>query len=1132
MRYSKLVPLGTRQRRVLLGSGLLLVGIIILWLACPIWFPWLLRPLASAFGVHYNHYAREGFSSFAFSEVRFTSRSESIAAGKVEALLPTTWLWRIAFGEPSGPHPFLTVDEWSYSPIPSTNQVTATATDSSIRDVQAAMKVLSRWVPNATLSNGKVQVGGRQFALPIVSWAAPRLDARLVWPSPESTVLLSGDFREPSATLHIESASLHLASTIHITNTISGTELHSSNNWWSNQVELQAHFARSGQLPETASFKIADLHVPAELLGVPAYQTIAGSASGTWTKGAFTSSMDATASTTVRTGLPPVRLQLQARGNTNSATLTTARISSSWIQADISRPLAISFKDTILRQPVTLNVTADLDRQDWFPVHGTLQGTAEFEPTTAKLPQVRFSLSGSDIGNEQLTATALRLQGNFDWPWLALSEAQADFDDGSSASLSGRLDVEKKISSGAQLKFGGGLARHWLPPNYSFKSLSLGAHFEGPLTNLVHDGQLEITEVAVPGLKPAHLQGKWNGRQLSLDHFTVQAGIGNSSIQTEGALNIASKAITLRLEKLALFSNQQSVLELFHPSSVSITRASAGSGWQLDVSQIEWSGLSGKIQIQGFVQWPAEGTVQLSIDKVTSAMAADCLEKPLPDVQIDNLFAKVGWTNTPMSFEIKSSITMSDSAATIAGGRSTSEAQPLKPVEARGSSLPLKAKLELSGDENGINISNLLVLSRTSNVVEMHGFLPLALAPFTPTNFLRFESNKPISVVASAAPHAFFWNELAAVSGVVLSQPDLQLNLSGTWEAPSGAIILGARELRSRSAATNLPAIDDVRMELRLNPQEAELTKGHFLVQGQPVTLTGQVPLGPDFWRKLSEKKPPDWKKASARLQIADAALKAFEPLFPTILAPDGLLDLDLSLSPGGKFSGEMRLQNARTRPLGELGPVRHIDVDLQILDRTVRLKSATAEISASAIKLSGQGDLSGSQWLHGELPPFTLTVYGTNVPLVRQAEAVVRSDFQLAINKTNGAPPIIAGLARLRDSFFLADLTALIPGKVASPTRRPPYFSIEDPFVADWRLAVSVQGTRFLKVRTPLFNGEVSANLKMQGTLKDPIALGDLRIDSGAVRFPFGSLEVQQGLVTLTSQDPYHPQLSVSAAS
>src|SRR5204863_9216515 len=39
-------------------------------------------------------------------------------------------------------------------------------------------------------------------------------------------------------------------------------------------------------------------------------------------------------------------------------------------------------------------------------------------------------------------------------------------------------------------------------------------------------------------------------------------------------------------------------------------------------------------------------------------------------------------------------------------------------------------------------------------------------------------------------------------------------------------------------------------------------------------------------------------------------------------------------------------------------------------------------------------------------------------------------------------------------------------------------------------------------------------------------------KIDAGLVRFPFANLQVQQGMVTLSSQNPYHPQLLVRAAS
>jgi translocation and assembly module TamB len=80
--------------------------------------------------------------------------------------------------------------------------------------------------------------------------------------------------------------------------------------------------------------------------------------------------------------------------------------------------------------------------------------------------------------------------------------------------------------------------------------------------------------------------------------------------------------------------------------------------------------------------------------------------------------------------------------------------------------------------------------------------------------------------------------------------------------------------------------------------------------------------------------------------------------------------------------------------------------------------------------------------------------------------------------------------------------------------------------------LDVRVTGSRWLRVRSTLFNGEVSANLRILGTLAEPFALGDARIDSGTVRFPFATLKVQQGFVTLGSQDPYHPQLQVTASS
>src|SRR5204863_10034342 len=128
--------------------------------------------------------------------------------------------------------------------------------------------------------------------------------------------------------------------------------------------------------------------------------------------------------------------------------------------------------------------------------------------------------------------------------------------------------------------------------------------------------------------------------------------------------------------------------------------------------------------------------------------------------------------------------------------------------------------------------------------------------------------------------------------------------------------------------------------------------------------------------------------------------------------------------------------------------------------------------------------------------------------------------------------PAVVSGEERLQDSFYLRDVRDVVPGKVASPSRRPPYFCLDDEPFADWRLSVHVAGEKAVRVRSTLFNGQITPNLRIQGTLREPIALGDLKVDNGLVRFPFADFQVQQGLVTLSSDNPFQPALLVSAGS
>ncbi|HYG36524.1 MAG TPA: translocation/assembly module TamB domain-containing protein, partial [Clostridia bacterium] len=507
-----------------------------------------------------------------------------------------------------------------------------------------------------------------------------------------------------------------------------------------------------------------------------------------------------------------------------------------------------------------------------------------------------------------------------------------------------------------------------------------------------------------------------------------------------------------------------------------------------------------------------------------------------PQVEIQRLKASGDWTNGPVNFDVELSggMVVRHSADVLARQPAENKTQTNQPPGAMQASLletPMRAQMRLSGNGDGVTLSNLVVTVRNAAVAKAQGFLPVTVVPEMGTNLIRMEADKPLALVATAQAGPFLRDRLAR-AGVSLQDPELSVRVNGTWQAPQGEAQLRVRQVHLTQTSREVPALTELQVKVVLDEERARLAEGQILVQGQLVSLTGELPLGKNFWANWDGKTLPDWRRASARLRVENAEIAAFEPIFPKLLAPQGELLVDVSLSPGLRLDGGLRLQNARTRPLANTGPIRDISANIQLSGHTIRLERASADLSGAKVVMTGQADLSDTNWLQGAIPPFRLTLRGNNVPLARQPEFIIRSDLDLAVTKTNGAPALVSGAAHLRDSYYLSDLTALVPGKVQTPRARPPYFSIDDPLLADWRLALTVDGVRFLKVRSPLFNGEVSANLRLQGTLKDPVALGDLRVDSGTLRFPFASLQVQQGLITLTSQDPYRPQLLVSAAS
>jgi len=1103
-----------RKRRILLALGFLLTGLILFIMAAPIWFPWILRPLARQYGANYATYQRKGYARFVLNAVTFTNRTTEFRAARLEAFVPAVWLWHRCTAAES--QSYLQATDWRLidnSRKAGGRNKFSSSVYTNFQEFETVVATIRKWAPGAAFTNGAIETSGQIVEVSSATWAGGTFTANLLLPQHRQSGTVTAKFEEATPReIHFTSSSLDLDSTVHISEDAAGLQIQSTHRWLSNRIEASARFGREGLLPDTAAVQADAFAIPAQRLHLAHYEDLKGSASLTWQNSQFALNITAAARPTKPGPLPPVNLDLRAVGDATSAQIDAAHIRAPWLGVELASPVKVQFASPYLLNASALKISADLSQQTWFPAEGHLEGRASFEPANAKFPTVSFALSGSGIAVSNLQTRVLKVSGNFLWPWLELTNARVEFADGALAQVSGNLDAVEQVVRDGRLHFQGCLGRDWLPPGYSYENAVVSASFEGPLRALSHTGQLQLDEFTSPKLKALRLEAQWQGQHLHLQQSRIQVAAGKSALDFQGAIQAGGRENSFHVTALTLRKEGQQVLELASPFRLSfqpISRSTnAAGGWTLNVEPFHWIGDGREIHLETDLAWPQRGRLDGSIKAIDLALLEDFVQLTTPPIALQQMKLSAAWTNSPLDVHLEL----------------VAEAVPTE-------GLPLTVNLKLNGARDGFAVDKLAVFSQTQLVAEATGLLPLSIRPGETADLIQFHQTQPLKLAVTMQPTAFFWDELAKWSALRLQKPDLRMNLGGTWSSPQGQILLQAERIEFPRAQRQLPSVDNLELALGLDRNSARLTNFQFFVQGQLVSLTGTVPLENEFWQLGRWTPLPDWQKATARLQIKNAQLAPFASFLPKLLNAQGELNADIAVMPGARLDGELALAGLRTRPLEPIGPIGDITGRLRFMGHTARLETFTAAVAGQLVTAEGYLELPIQAWRKDDTwPPFEVKIRGANIPLARTPELILRADLNVAITNAPGATPLISGAIRLRDGYYLSDLKDLVPGKMATPSRRPPYFSFEEDPFASWRLNLVVQGDDFLKVRSPLFRGEVSAHLTLGGTLKDPIALGEVKTDSGRVSFPFASLQVNQGLVTLTSENPYRPQLFLTA--
>lgn len=1104
-----------RKRRRLkwwLGLGVLfLLGIAVLALTYAHWLPYAARPLAERFGMGFAGYERLEDGRFRLTDLTQTNRLFDLRISRVEGFLPH--VWRSKIRGTNQPANFLEVNGWrllfherAKDSAPSGRK------DRSVfamwKRTEDWLAKARAWVPKATLLNGIIEHRGKEYALSVVTWDRGVVDGSGVWPISAVPVEIKGKLTgEPPYQVSYAMHPLDLRARLRLFETNNLLRAQLAGFYKENRADLTADFGTNGLFPLTATLQAPDFKLPAELLKLEKYSEVTGSLTGNWRSNQYTLELKAHVEPLASSeDLAPADMDLAMLGDTHRVRVERAVSTIPGLQLTISDPLELSYRGEMLSERSEIQIAAELEKIPKLKLNGRVEGKILLEKG-GRLPTATLRASGTNLSGLGVRAEFFMAEGRLAWPRLESFAADVRLSSNTKVAIQGSANLQTRTLGETLFQAEGPMLTSLAPAGVGFDNIKVSATAAGGLTNLHHSGQFEVREFVAPRIQPLTVEASWKAQHFTFDKLALRARAGPTEVFIDGSRYAGGGRTNFIVRELALAKGDQTYLALTEPAKVTLTTNSARPGVQWQIDPLVLKGTNRQLRISGGMVWPSVALVDLRATNINPGLFQYFVRRSLRGLDLEELNIAAGWSNGPVT-------------GSIAGKFSV----------AQESFERLRAAVDVRLETNGLTLNQASISNPGSEIFRARGLLPLSVHPFG-TNRLRLSMRDEIVFEGEAAPNETFWSTVASLTGVRASNTALRLRVRGTTRNPTGDFHLKGASLGYLSTNRSFPAIGPFEGSVVLNEQLLSIPQLSFGVENQPVNLTGKMKLGENFWTQRREEIFAYMlDHAELHVDAPELKLEAFAGFLPKNLRAQGSMVVDASILPGRKLDGRISVRDVETRPIPRIGVVQDVRAELLLRDREVQFENLSGVIGGETLSLGGTLDISEESFSKG-YPDLDFSIQGYNVPLARNPDVILRSDLDLRVRNGTNRIPVITGAVTLRDSFLLSDIAKLVPGRVARPERRPPYFTLPQDPIDEWRLDVRVRGENFMRVRSPFFQGVVSANLHVTGDLEEPMALGEAAITSGRVVFPFATLEVKQALVSLTIENPYLPHVFMVAA-
>ena len=1111
-----------RVRRALLWAGA--TGVVAL-VALPVWLPWLIPGVARAFGLACAGAGSAGYWRVQVREARWEAAAVVVTAREVEVLQPVGYVLERCFPGllTSTNTPGVRLADWVLEVRPDETPTPEEAAGPQsvvevLEQVEAALEPLRAHLPATRAVRGRVVMPGTEVTVPEVVWERGEVRAEVVWAMPMGEGPLrfhvQTDLSVPARwRLGVQTEAGTAEVRMDREEVTEGWSLAGTLAAFENRVEFSGRFARDGWLPSVAKLEWKEVHWPTALVAKPdALERVEGGLSVDWRDERARLSARFAAVHTWLPGLASGRaeLEVEAEGDLEKARVARLAITGDPLTVRLRDPVVIRYED--LPGWPAFGVGLELELSPLAPerLAGAVTGQFDVASGTGAMPRVDGRLEGQNVRALGEPVEHFELSGLLDGRILNLQTARVEWA-GLRLGATGSADLE--AGEVRELTWTStGLPAIAQTGAVVVEGLEGEGRLTGLLTNLTHATTLFASAVRVPGLHPIAMRLQADGTGSEQGTLAAELKAGAVELRLTGAAAWGGEVAPggkVELTGLSWQRNGQERGRLEAPAEIRVSPVSAAgadaTAWRAQLSALRLRGSETDLGLAGEVEWPGRGRFDLDLARVPLADVAEWVEALPTWLEAVSVEARGGWTNGPL--------------AAHAAGRATLRFEGAEPVEIASN---------LGAGDDGVALVAEVRRGGGEAVARTAGRLPIRLHPGGAASWLEWPEDAPLELRCDAAQDEALWGLLTKWTGLTVEEPTLALAVSGTAKRLRGAGRFAAIRLSSENQIghVRLPDVETPEVRVVLGEDAAVRAEVGFGVAGQRATAWVEAPLDLGGLADLQRFKVPETAALRGEVTLPGWRLEPLAGVLPELLQPVGELDLRVRLEPGYAVEGTVVVTNAATRTLPSVGALRQIQVRGRLDGEGFTLDRGGFELGGRPVALAGW-----YRWATNATPRFRLDVTGTNLALVRSADTFLRGDARLKLSGDSWAAGVVTGQVTLRDSLLLRDLRSLVAGSVEQPDTRPPYFSVPDPPLADWRLDVRVGGERFLRVVTPVFRGWVSTGLQLAGTLREPMVVGDVTVPEGRIVFPFGGLEVDQARVSLTREDPYRPRLQVRAS-